>query len=391
MSSSSISLARLGWRPFHSQQLTLEDLEIAYPARVTGVHRSGLVVLSERATCSVTVAPRLIESLELPITVGDWVLVEHAALRVQRVIKPYSVIKRLAAGTDHRVQAIAANLDTLFVVTSCNDDFNPSRLERYLALAFEAQVEPVIVITKTDQCDDPQSFLDAAQALGTSAAVVAVNATDAMSVDAITPWLQSGQTVAFVGSSGVGKSTLVNTLSGKTQQATGGIREDDSKGRHTTTSREMFALDGGAWVIDTPGMRELKIGASDAGLRTVFDNIEALAAQCHFRDCKHESERGCAVLAAIATGDLDPRRLASYRKLQREAALAEMTTRERRARDRSFGRMASSAMKAKEKSSADLNDYYRHADQRRDPPGLVQEPAARRRVTYQSNPQGECT
>jgi len=349
MSSSFISLARLGWRPFHSQQLTLEALETAYPARVSSVHRSGLIVMSEQGTSSVTVPPRLIESLELPITVGDWVLIEHAAPRVQRVVTPYSVIKRHVAGTEHRLQAIAANVDTLFVVTSCNDDFNPSRLERYLAVAFEAQVEPVIVITKADQCDDPQPFIDEAHALGTTATIVAVNAMDAGSVSAIDPWLQSGQTVAFVGSSGVGKSTLVNTLTGKTQQATAAIREDDSRGRHTTTSREMFALDGGAWVIDTPGMRELKIGAVEIGLRTVFDNIEGLAAQCHFRDCKHESETGCAVLAAVAAGDLDPRRLTSYRKLQREVALAEMTTRERRARDRSFGRMTSSAIKVKDK------------------------------------------
>jgi ribosome biogenesis GTPase len=343
------SLSHLGWRSFHSQQLTLEDLETAYPARVSSVHRSGLVVISEHGTLTVTAPPRLIQTLGWPITVGDWLLIEHAAPRVQRVITPYSVIKRHAAGADHRVQSIAANLDTLFVVTSCNDDFNPSRLERYLAVAFEAQVEPVIVITKADQCDSPERFIEEASALGRTVAVIAVNAMDMTSVVALEQWLQPGQTVAFVGSSGVGKSTLVNTLTGKTQQATGGIREDDSKGRHTTTSREMFALDSGAWVIDTPGMRELKIGAVEAGLRTVFDNIEALAAQCRFRDCKHEAEAGCAVLAAIAAGQLDARRLASYQKLQREAALAEMSTRERRARDRSFGRMTSSALKVKEK------------------------------------------
>jgi ribosome biogenesis GTPase len=349
MSSSFVFLARLGWRPFHFQQLTLEDLETAYPARVSSVHRSGLVVLSEQGTANVVVPARLIEGSELPITVGDWVLIERAAPRVQRVLTPYSLIKRHAAGTDHRLQAIAANLDTLFVVTSCNDDFNPSRLERYLAVAFDAKVQPVIVITKADMCGDPQRFVEDAHALRTNAAVVAVNAMDATSVSALNAWLQPGQTVAFVGSSGVGKSTLVNTLIGRAHQATDGIREHDSKGRHTTTSREMFALDGGAWVIDTPGMRELKIGAAETGLHTVFENIETLATRCHFRDCKHDAERGCAVLAAIAAGELDPRRLASYRKLQREAALAEMSTHERRARDRSFGRLTSSAIKVKEK------------------------------------------
>lgn len=348
-SPTTFSLASLGWRPFHSQQLALEDLETAYPARVSSVHRSGLVVVSEQGTATVTVPPRLLDALELPITVGDWVLIEHAAPRVQRVIAPYSVIKRLAAGTDHRLQAIAANLDTLFVVTSCNDDFNPSRLERYLALAFEAGVEPVIVLTKADLCDSPEPYIDQTSALVTTAVVIALNAMDSSTAVTLAPWLQPGQTVAFVGSSGVGKSTLVNTLLGQSQQSTGGIREDDSKGRHTTTSREMFPLDGGAWIIDTPGMRELKIGAIDSGLRVVFDNIESLASQCHFRDCRHESEAGCAVLAAVEAGTLDSRRLASYHKLQREAALAGMTNRERRARDRQFGRMTNSAMKIKEK------------------------------------------
>ncbi|HEY0943509.1 MAG TPA: ribosome small subunit-dependent GTPase A [Steroidobacter sp.] len=348
MSSSTFSLARLGWRPFHSQQLTLDDLETAHPARVTGVHRSALTVVSEQGTTTVSVPPQLLGSLERPITVGDWVLIERDAARVQRTIAPYSLIKRQGAGSGHRLQPIAANLDTLFVVTSCNDDFNLSRLERYLALAFEGRVEPVIVITKADLCDQPETYIEQASSVSTTAPVIALNAMDDTAATALAPWLQSGQTVAFVGSSGVGKSTLVNTLLGQSLQETRGIREDDSRGRHTTTSREMFPLDSGAWVIDTPGMRELKVGAIDSGLRTVFDDIESLARECHFRDCRHESEAGCAVLAAVAAGTLDPRRLANYHKLQREAALAEMSIRERRARDRQFGRMTASAMKVKQ-------------------------------------------
>ena len=346
MSAGSISLARLGWRAFHSQQLRLEDLDAAYPARVGSAHRSGLHVISERGTASVSVPQRVVEAEPRAITAGDWVLVENDAPRVARLIKPHSVIMRTAAGTDHRQQAIAADLDTLFVVTSCNEDFNPSRLERYLAVAFEAQVAPVILLTKTDLCGQVEKFVEQAAVLSQDIAVLAMNALEPACTAQLAPWLQPGQTVAFVGSSGVGKSTLVNTLAGASQ-ATAGIREDDSKGRHTTTSREMFALDSGAWVIDTPGMRELKVGAVQAGLGSVFGNIEALAANCRFRDCRHESESGCAVLAAIAAGELDERRLASYRKLQREAAHAAMTTHERHARERRFGRLVASALRLK--------------------------------------------
>jgi ribosome biogenesis GTPase / thiamine phosphate phosphatase len=345
-----LSLLQLGWRPFHSQQLSLEDFESAHPARVTSVHRSGLTVLSERGSHNVTIPPRVIEQLDRPVTVGDWTLIENEAPRVQRLLAAYGAITRVAAGSEYRLQAIAANLDTLFVVSSCNQDFNRSRLERYLAIAYEAQVEPVIVLTKADLCDHVDDLVEQARSLANSVQVVAVNGTEPAAVTSLDPWVQPGQTVAFVGSSGVGKSTLVNTLIGLSSQATAGVREADSRGRHTTTAREMFALASGAWVIDTPGMRELKVGAVDSGLRTVFDNIEALAAQCHFRDCRHEFESGCAVLAAIETGQLDSRRLASYRKLQREAAFSSMSHAARRERDRRFGRMTASAMQIKRKN-----------------------------------------
>ncbi|MET0534399.1 MAG: ribosome small subunit-dependent GTPase A [Steroidobacter sp.] len=344
------SLLQLGWRPFHSQQLTLEELDTGYPARVSNVHRSGLVVVSERGTHSVSIPARVTEPLARPVTVGDWVLVETEALRVQRVIDAYGVITRVAAGSEHRLQTIAANLDTLFVVTSCNDDFNRSRLERYLAVAYEARVDPVVVLTKADLCEHVDELIDQARSLATTLQVIAVNATAPAAAAALEPWLQAGQTVAFVGSSGVGKSTLVNTLIGHASQATAGIREDDSRGRHTTTAREMFVLASGAWVIDTPGMRELKVGAVESGLRTVFDNIETLASQCHFRDCRHEAEAGCAVLAAVTAGQLDPRRLASYHKLQREAARAAMSTADRRERERRFGRMYASVTQIKRKN-----------------------------------------
>ena len=344
---SPFTLDQLGWRSAYFQQLTLRDLEVAFPARVCSVHRSGLIVLCERGELSVTL-PGTSSSGDGPTaTVGDWALIEHDAPRVLRVLERQTVIERLAAGTEQRVQPISANLDALFVVTSCNDDFNLSRLERYLAVAFDARVEPVIVLTRADLCTDVDRYVDEARTVASSVAIVAVNATQLATLDALGGWLLSGHTVAFVGSSGVGKSTLVNTLIGQDAQATSGIREDDSRGRHTTTARQMFALPGGAWVIDTPGMRELRIGAIDAGVSEVFDDIELLARQCRFRDCGHEGDEGCAIDAAVADGRLDARRLSSFLKLQREAANAARTVRERRERERHFGRVHRSAQRVR--------------------------------------------
>jgi ribosome biogenesis GTPase len=272
-------------------------------------------------------------------------LLDAATARVARILERQSEIARLAAGIQTRRQLIAANIDTLFVVTSCNEDFNISRLERYFALAFDAHVEPVVVLTKADLCSDVDVYLDQLRAAAPRMIVVALNAMARDCLTLLEPWLMPGQTVAFVGSSGVGKSTLVNTLLGLDSQSTGAIREDDAKGRHTTTSRQMLALPSGTWVIDTPGMRELKLGAAEEGVRTVFDDVQALAQSCRFRDCEHKSENGCAVLAAIASGQLDERRYRNFQKLQREAANATRTIHERRERERQFGRIVKSFKK----------------------------------------------
>lgn len=343
--SSTFSLHQLGWRPEYAQHLTLDDFEAGYPARVAAVHRDGLVVFSSRGQGTVVV-PRHVEA-DAGIAVGDWVLVEHEADRVIRLLERQSLVARMAAGEDHRRQSIAANLDALFIVSSCNDDFNPSRLERYLALALDASITPVMVLTKADLCDDAGDYVAMAERLAPSIAVVALNATHSASVGQLLPWLAPGKTVAFVGSSGVGKSTLANAVIGDAVQLTQGIREDDARGRHTTTSRDMFPTVTGAWVIDTPGMRELRLGAIAPDLGAVFDDVAVFAAQCRFRDCRHEDDAGCAVRQAVMDGTLEARRLDNYRKLQREAAHAQRSVREERVHGRQFGVLVRQAVRSK--------------------------------------------
>ncbi|MFT3752543.1 MAG: ribosome small subunit-dependent GTPase A [Paludibacter sp.] len=339
---------QLGWRPFFAHQLASDESEAVTPARVTAVHRTLLEVLTSAGELQVTL-PGLIaqQGLAETVAVGDWLLVDARNGRVIRVLERQSTLARLAAGERQQRQLIAANVDTLFIVTSCNDDFNLSRLERYFALANAAGVEPVVVLTKADLSADVNRYLDELRDTAPNVIALAVNATAPAGVHVLAPWLAAGQTVAFAGSSGVGKSTLVNTLSMSNVQGTAGIREDDSKGRHTTTSRQMLQLQGGAWVIDTPGMRELKLHVGEQALNAVFDDIEVLSAQCKFRDCAHQDDEGCAIWAAINRGELDERRLMSYQKLLREAANASRTVRERRERERQFGKLVKSVMKQK--------------------------------------------
>jgi ribosome biogenesis GTPase len=224
---------------------------------------------------------------------------------------------------------------------------NLNRLERYLALTNEAGVEAVIVLTKIDCCDDSQDYITRAQGLGETLDVVAVNSLDTNGVDPLTHWCLPGKTIAFLGSSGVGKSTLINTLTGQSTQRIQAIRQDDAKGRHTTTGRSLHLLPSGALLLDTPGMRELQLADCEHGVDETFSEITALAQQCKFSDCRHQAEPGCAVRKAIETGTLDERRLQSYLKLMKEQALNQATLAEKRANEREFGRYVRSVMKSK--------------------------------------------
>jgi len=310
------SLAALGWSKFFADQLDPDETGFAR-MRIATVHRSRMTAESETGPVRLKLPA---QTNTTDFAVGDWVLVDPATDTLVRRLDRRALLQRRTVGA-RTPQLIAANVDTLFIVTSCNDDFNPARLERYLALANEAGTHPVIVLTKVDQVADAGPYQQQAAALQRGLSVVTLNAKTHDAVTALAPWCGPGQTVALVGSSGVGKSTLLNTLAAKPPedaQPTGGIREDDAKGRHTTTSRSLHSIDGGGWVIDTPGMRTLPVSDVAMGLDMLFADITELAPRCRFRDCTHAHEPGCAVQAAVAAGTLDSERLGRWRKLVEE-------------------------------------------------------------------------
>jgi ribosome biogenesis GTPase len=217
-----------------------------------------------------------------------------------------------------------------------NDDFNLNRIERFLSLVNESSAEAVVILSKSDQAESPEEFIQAVQAIDPLLMVEAVNCLDAESIKKLSPWVKQGSTIAVLGSSGVGKSTLTNTLLGENTQSTSGIREDDSKGKHTTTSRSLIALTAGGLILDTPGMREIQLADSKEGIAITFADIEAFAEQCRFADCGHESEPGCAIQKAIESGELDSRRLGNYQKLLKENAFNSASLSERRASDKAL-------------------------------------------------------
>ncbi len=334
-----------GWRPCFSGQLSEEEEQSTQPARVASHLGSRLVCLTAAGEVSL-MATQLQACGDL--AVGDWVLLDQQGQRGVRRLERETLIARKAAGEKADLQLIAANVDTLFIVSSCNNDFNPSRLERYLAIAAQADVTPIVVLTKADLCEDPQLLKQQAARLASGLIVETVDARDATTADVLSTWCGVGQTIALVGSSGAGKSTLAMTL-GATDLATQGIREDDSKGRHTTTARSLHRLTAGGWLIDTPGMRELQLAACETGVDDVFDEIVTLAEACRFRDCSHQNEPGCAIQAAIEDGSLDPRRLKNYRKLQAEQSRNSQTLQERREQSRKLGQHYKSVQRAKRK------------------------------------------
>jgi ribosome biogenesis GTPase / thiamine phosphate phosphatase len=328
-----LTLPQLGWSDFFDEQLTAQERRTGVVGRIFAVQRSGVTVVFPGGSVELPLGGRW---FKLPSegrpTIGDWVLLDASRSSIERLLERKSVLRRVAAGRERELQLMAANVDTMFLVSSCNEEFNPSRLERYLALALDAGVEPVVVLTKADLAADPDRFVREVRTLKRDLAVEFVDARDPRTLVGVRARCQPGQTVALLGSSGVGKSTLVNSLSGAQVQLTQASREDDAKGRHTTTGRSLHVLPDGGLLVDNPGMRELLLADVDVTAAQVFDDVDALAAACRFRNCRHVSEPGCAVRAAIDSGALDVRRLESYRKLATEEAHRTRTLTENRTR-----------------------------------------------------------
>ncbi len=325
-----MTLEALGWDAGWAQTFAPFVSRGLRPARVVAVHRETSIVRDgggdRPAGVSGAFRHGALAHVDFP-AVGDWVVLDADSV-ISAILPRRSLFKRMAADGSRRngglddEQIMAANVDVALLVAGLDNDFNLRRIERYLAVAWSSEITPVVVLNKADLADDVDGRLVAVDAIAPGVATVAVSARTGQGLDALRAHLRRGATAAILGSSGVGKSTLVNALLGEDRQATAEVRDSDSRGRHTTTHRELFELPGGALLVDTPGIRSLEVLGADEGVDAAFDDVVDIAATCRFSDCRHESEPDCAIRAALADGSLTEERLASHRKLERELARA---------------------------------------------------------------------
>jgi ribosome biogenesis GTPase len=321
------NLEDLGWSPFFQQHFQNLNIPGAVPARVISENKGSFQVYSQYGELTAVIAGKMrhrAEAGEEYPTAGDWVvikaLIEERKGVIHALLPRKSKFSRKAAGERTQEQIVSANVDTVFIVSALDGarSFNLRRMERYLTLAWSSGATPVIVLNKVDLCPDVDTYIRAVEEIAPGVSVHPVSARQRIGLEALRDYLAKGSTAAFLGSSGVGKSALINSLFGAEKQATGEVRQDDGLGRHTTTRRELILLPGGGVVIDTPGMREIQMWAGEEDLEGAFHDIETLAAGCRFTDCSHDRESGCAVRAAIERGQLNPARLESYLKIQKE-------------------------------------------------------------------------
>jgi len=354
-------LYKFGWNDFFAEKLRRFTEGAFVPARVSAEHRGGFLVLTVGGDIPAEVTGRMMFQadgrLDYPV-VGDWVLVDlldrgtHAI--IHSVLPRRTLLVRKTAGKDVAIQAIAANIDVVFIVTGMDGNYNIRRIERYLVAARESGANPVVLLNKSDLAQDaPERLHEVLTVVGPDQ-VLLVSALTGAGMDQLQRLIAPGITACFVGSSATGKSTLINRLAGMELARIAEVRETDSRGRHTTTHRQLFILPSGAIVIDTPGMRELGIVDAEEGIENTFADIEQLARECRFRDCSHTFEQGCAVLAAIAAGDLDQGRHKSFLKLRgeiqhNEEKLDVKARLERKGRDRMLAKAIRTVLKNKDR------------------------------------------
>jgi ribosome biogenesis GTPase len=348
-------LEHYGWTPEWAETFAPFAAQELVPGRVAVEHRGAYLVRVEAEEVEAEVAAKLRRDAEAAAdfpAVGDWVALELRAgerALIHAVLPRRTKFSRTSATTNNRMeeQIVAANVDVVFLVSGLDGDFNVRRLERYLTLGYKSGAQPVIVLTKADVCDDVEEQVAEAEVVAFGVPVHAVSNLTGEGIDELRPYFDGNRTVAALGSSGVGKSTLVNTLAGEQLMEIGDLRAD-GKGRHTTRTRELLPMPGGGLFLDTPGMRELRLWDADEGLEAAFADVVELEAQCRFNDCGHEVEPGCAIRAALASGELDADRFESYRKLQRELARLERLQDKRAGAEfrKQWRRMAKSRRKA---------------------------------------------
>jgi ribosome biogenesis GTPase len=352
-------LADLGWTRDREVAFAPQAAVGLFPGRVVGAARDSIRARTATHDLNVIVQRAFrrnaLAGADYPV-VGDWLALEpvdggRAALRgvlprTSRFARGDQFARRTVGGAQEQV--IATNVDTVVIVAALTRDLNMRRLERYLALAWSSGAAPVVLLNKADLCDDLPARVAEVHAIAGAAPLLTASALLGEGLDALTPYRQPGSTMVLLGSSGVGKSTITNALLGEQRQVVREVREDDSRGRHATTARELFELPGGGLLIDTPGMRSLELSDADEGLDRTFADIESLAAECRFRDCTHEVEPGCAVILAIESGAITPDRLRSRRKLQREVGLVAQAAdaAARRANARRWGKISREASDA---------------------------------------------